>query len=103
MTAGAEQDDGVFAAPRWLRRHVSTYWWLERYIDFDETQEPRAREAVAEWFRWHRSTQLPEYAGLPLHRLASGGTEHAVLRLGDELAIRMPMKPALPEATAPAR
>lgn len=41
-----------------------TYWWLERYIDFDETQEPRAREAIAEWFRWHRGTQLPEYAGL---------------------------------------
>jgi hypothetical protein len=40
------------------------YWWLERYIDFDETQEPRAREAIADWFRWHRSTQLPEYAGL---------------------------------------
>ena len=37
--------------------------------------------------------QLPEYAGLPLHRVASGGTEHAVLRLGDELAIRMPMTP----------
>jgi hypothetical protein len=41
-----------------------TYWWLERYVDFDETQEPRARDAIAEWFRWHRSTQLPEYAGL---------------------------------------
>jgi hypothetical protein len=41
-----------------------TYWWLERYVDFDEAQEPRAREAIAEWFRWHRSTQLPEYATL---------------------------------------
>jgi aminoglycoside phosphotransferase (APT) family kinase protein len=37
--------------------------------------------------------QLPEYAGLPLHRVASGGTEHAVFRLGEELAIRMPMTP----------
>jgi hypothetical protein len=41
-----------------------TYWWLERYIDFDDAQEPRAREAIAEWFGWHRSTQLPEYATL---------------------------------------
>ena len=44
-----------------------------------------ARALVAE--------QLPEYAGLPLHRVPSGGTEHAVFRLGDELAARMPMTP----------
>jgi aminoglycoside phosphotransferase (APT) family kinase protein len=37
--------------------------------------------------------QLPAYAGLPLHRVASGGTEHAVFRLGDDLAVRMPMTP----------
>lgn len=41
-----------------------TWWWLERYVDFDETQEPRARQAIAEWFRWHRQTQLPDYAAL---------------------------------------
>jgi len=40
------------------------FWWLDRYIDFDDTQEPRAHEAIAEWFKWHRSTQLPEYAAL---------------------------------------
>lgn len=40
------------------------YWWLDRYIDFDDTQEPRAREAIAAWFRWHRSSQLPEYAAM---------------------------------------
>ncbi len=37
--------------------------------------------------------QLPEHARLPLHRVASGGTEHAVFRLGDDLALRMPMTP----------
>ena len=40
------------------------FWWLERYIDFDDAQEPRAHEAIAAWFRWHRSTQLPDYASL---------------------------------------
>lgn len=37
--------------------------------------------------------QLPEHARLPLHRLDSGGTEHAVFRLGDDLALRMPLTP----------
>lgn len=39
-----------------------TYWWLDGYVDFDEAQAPRAREAIAAWFRWHRTTQVPEYA-----------------------------------------
>ena len=37
--------------------------------------------------------QLPPYARLPLHRVDSGGTEHAVFRLGDDLALRMPLTP----------
>lgn len=40
------------------------FWWLDRYIDFDDAQEIKAREAIAGWFRWHRQTQLPEYATL---------------------------------------
>lgn len=35
--------------------------------------------------------QLPRYSAMPLRRVASGGTEHAVFRLGDELAVRMPL------------
>ncbi len=38
------------------------YWWLDRYIDFDAEQTPKAREAIAQWFDWNRRTQLPEYA-----------------------------------------
>ena len=38
------------------------YWWLDRYIDFEGGQVPRAHEAIARWFDWHRRTQLPEYA-----------------------------------------
>ncbi|WP_124539308.1 DUF6279 family lipoprotein [Piscinibacter terrae] len=40
------------------------FWWLDRYIDFDDAQEVKAREAIGEWFRWHRATQLPDYAAL---------------------------------------
>lgn len=40
------------------------YWWLDRYIDFNGIQTPRVREALAQWFSWHRRKQLPEYAVL---------------------------------------
>ncbi|HET7526217.1 MAG TPA: DUF6279 family lipoprotein [Burkholderiaceae bacterium] len=40
------------------------YWWLNGYVDFDAEQGERARDALADWFAWHRATQLPDYAGL---------------------------------------
>jgi Family of unknown function (DUF6279) len=40
------------------------YWWLDGYADFDDTQSPRVRDALARWFAWHRRTQLPDYAAL---------------------------------------
>ena len=40
------------------------YWWLDGFVDFDDRQAPRVREALAQWFAWHRRTQLPEYADL---------------------------------------
>lgn len=39
------------------------------------------------------SDQLPEYRELPLRRVASGGTDNAVFRLGEHLALRMPLRP----------
>ncbi len=38
--------------------------------------------------------QMPEYGGLPLRRVLSGGTDNAVFRLGADLAIRMPLHPS---------
>ena len=38
------------------------YWWLDRYIDFNDTQTPRVHEAIKQWFAWHRRSQLPDYA-----------------------------------------
>ncbi len=40
------------------------YWWLDGYVDFSSAQSPRVQEQLAEWLRWHRSTQLPDYAAL---------------------------------------
>lgn len=54
----------------------------EDQVDIDEAL---ARRLLAE--------QIPEYADLPLRHVPSGGTDNVVFRLGDELAVRMPMRP----------
>ena len=41
-----------------------SYWWLDRYLDFDRDQAARVRDDLAALERWHRSTQLPAYAAL---------------------------------------
>ncbi len=38
-------------------------------------------------------TQFPRWAGLPLERVASAGTDNAIYRLGDALAVRLPRIP----------
>lgn len=38
------------------------YLWADRYLDFDGNQSPQVRAALHEWFAWHRSNELPEYA-----------------------------------------
>ena len=38
------------------------YWWLDGYADFNAEQSPKVKAALADWFAWHRSTQLPDYA-----------------------------------------
>jgi Family of unknown function (DUF6279) len=40
------------------------YWWLDGYYDFSESQQQKARDAIAAFFAWHRKTQLPDYAQL---------------------------------------
>ncbi len=41
-----------------------SFWWLDGYVDFDDSQSPRVRDAIGRWFAWHRRTQLPDYAAL---------------------------------------
>jgi aminoglycoside phosphotransferase (APT) family kinase protein len=35
-------------------------------------------------------TQFPRWHGLPITQVAHGGTDHAIYRLGDDLAVRLP-------------
>ena len=32
------------------------------YLDFDKEQTPHVKQAIQDWFSWHRAHQLPEYA-----------------------------------------
>ncbi|MFJ3810342.1 aminoglycoside phosphotransferase family protein [Streptomyces sp. NPDC090073] len=42
--------------------------------------------------------RFPQWAGLPVRRLASSGTENAMFRLGSELVVRLPRRPgAVPD------
>ncbi len=40
------------------------YWWIDSYVDVSAAQEPLTRDAIARFFAWHRTDQLPEIAGL---------------------------------------
>ncbi len=67
------------------------YWWLDGYADFTADQAPRVKAALAQWFNWHRSTQLGDYADWLARQARSA--EHAttpeqVCRLSDELRER---------------
>ncbi|MFB7506762.1 aminoglycoside phosphotransferase family protein [Streptomyces broussonetiae] len=44
--------------------------------------------------------RFPRWAGLPVRRLASSGTENAMFRLGGDLLVRLPRRPnAVPDVT----
>lgn len=36
-------------------------WWVDSQFDTTAEQAPRVRAALADWFAWHRATQLPDY------------------------------------------
>lgn len=44
--------------------------------------------------------QFPQWADLPITRLASGGTVNAIYRLGEDLTVRLPLRPGGAEAIA---
>lgn len=39
------------------------WWWIDGYADFSGEQANRVKDGIRQWFGWHRTTQLPEYAG----------------------------------------
>ena len=67
------------------------YWWLDGYVDFNDQQTLRAREALGDWFAWHRRTELPHYAAL-LSRaraeVAAPATAEQACRWFDEVNVR---------------
>jgi hypothetical protein len=68
------------------------YWWLDGYLDFEDTQAPAVRDAIRGWFRWHRSTQLADYAALLARmqaQLAEPITPEQVCRLTDDVTDRL--------------
>ncbi len=46
--------------------HLDTlaYWWMDRYLDFNESQKREVKADLKAWHAWHRSSQLPAYADL---------------------------------------
>lgn len=38
--------------------------------------------------------QFPQWAGLPIQPVRSAGTDHAIYRLGEEMAVRLPLRPS---------
>ena len=54
------------------------YWWLNAYLDLDSEQASWVKKDIDELFRWHRRTQLRDYAQLLAsgqRQLAAGVTE----------------------------
>ncbi|MDB5860399.1 MAG: hypothetical protein JWQ76_4088 [Ramlibacter sp.] len=50
------------------------YWWLDGYIDFNETQGPLARQEITRLHAWHRQQELPRLGEMlgRLEQLAPG-------------------------------
>lgn len=46
------------------------HWWVDGYIDLTDEQEGPFKQGLADYYRWHRSHELPEYAAL-LQRASS--------------------------------
>ncbi len=40
------------------------YWWLDGYVDFNESQTLKVRAELARLQQWHRTDELPKIAGL---------------------------------------
>jgi hypothetical protein len=67
------------------------YWYLDAYVDFNKTQSPKVREALTDWFKWNRSTQLPDYAALLAKaevQLASNTTPAQACQWFDDVSSR---------------
>ncbi len=79
------------------------WWWLDGYLDFDARQAPAVKDALAQWFAWHRKNQLPDYAELLAAaqvQVLQPATAVQVCRWNDELRARI--EAGLAQAVPPA-
>lgn len=35
-------------------------WWIGKYIDFTDAQQPLVDQTIDEWLTWHRQNELRE-------------------------------------------
>jgi len=69
-----------------------SYWWLDGYVDFDDSQSPRVREQLAQLLAWHRREELPRLIDLlqEAEAQASGDvTPEQACALADALRLRL--------------
>jgi len=58
---------------------------MKMHADEVDIEVPLVRRLIAE--------QFPAWAGLPVRRVESAGTENAMFRLGDDMVVRLPRHP----------
>lgn len=68
------------------------YWSADSYLDLTSAQSELVRAQLAEWLRWNRTTQLPDYAALLRRARAEvlqDTTPVRVCRWADEATARL--------------
>ena len=68
------------------------WWWFDGYMDFDAEQSPKVKDALNQWFAWHRATQLPDYANLLAAaqvQVLQPATPQQVCRWSDDVRLRL--------------
>ena len=76
------------------------WWWIDGYFDFNPEQTPQVKQALDQWFEWHRSSQLPDYVTLlasARQQVLDRATPALVCRWQDR--VREQLEPALARAT----
>jgi hypothetical protein len=77
------------------------WWWVDGYADLSREQAPAARQALDDFFDWHRRTQLNEYAaflGTVAPQLAGPMTPQQACSLQQQ--VRKGLEAALQQALA---
>jgi hypothetical protein len=84
------------------------YWWMDAYVDLDSSQSALVKKDIDKLFRWHRQTQLRDYAKLLINgqkQLAGNLTQADLLRDYQEIkhSTELLLNKALPELADVAR